>query len=629
MSGIVGIINTDGAPVDRDLLVRLTASLDYRGPDARAVWIDGHVGFGHTTLRTTDESVHERQPLSLDGHVWVTADARVDGRVELRDKLGGERVAGLDPVTDVELILHAYRRWDTGCVDHLLGDFAFAIWDGRKQRLFCARDHFGVKPFFYARVGNVLLFGNTLNCLRLHPGVSDALNEVAIGDFLLCGQNQDAATTTFADIQRLPGAHCLALLGDQLSVSRYWSLPIDGHIRYKRSSDYVDHFKEILCTAVDDRLRTNRVAVEMSGGLDSTSIAATAKEMLARRGEPFDIRAYSFVYDRLIPDQERHFSGLAAQALAIPIAYLAADDYPLFEPDAKTGGSIPEPYYLFQQAKANADFYRMVAAHGRVLLTGWDGDALLSESPKLYFRELVKKGELADLAGGLGWYIGVKHTFPPMGIRTWVKRRLGRYPVRSTYPSWVDPAFAARTNMRARWAHYNAERRPTHPTRPRTSTMLCVPNWWALFERYDAGVTGLPIDARHPLIDRRLVEYVLAIPPVPWSIAKEVLRVAMVGTLPDAVRLRPKTALAGDPAVELLRSFVRHWLDEFEPSAKLARYVRRDSVPRVAGESNSNRLWLHLLPFTLNRWLENVCPAPPDGTRNGVMETRDRCFKVN
>ena len=167
---------------------------------------------------------------------------------------------------------------------------------------------------------------------------------------------------------------------------------------------------------------------------------------------------------------------------------------------------------------ANADFYRMVASHSRVVLTGWDGDALLTESPKLYFRELLKKGELAELAAGFGWFIGVKHMLPPIGIRTWIKRKLGRYPVRSTYPSWIDPAFASRIDLPARWAQYNAERRSAHPTRPMASTMLLVPNWWALFERYDAGVTGLPIEARHPLIDRRLVQYVLAIPPVPWSI---------------------------------------------------------------------------------------------------------------
>ena len=126
MSGIVGIIDTDGAPVDRDLLRRLTGFLTYRGPDEQAVWVDGHVGFGHTMLRTTDESAKEQQPISLDGSVWIIADARVDGRGELRRALGIEPIASLDSMTDVELILHAYHRWETDCVDHLLGDFAFS-----------------------------------------------------------------------------------------------------------------------------------------------------------------------------------------------------------------------------------------------------------------------------------------------------------------------------------------------------------------------------------------------------------------------------------------------------------------------------------------------------------------------
>ena len=604
MSGIVGIINTDGAPVDRDLLGRLTGFLTYRGPDAQAVWIDGHVGFGHTMLRTTDEAVNERQPMSVDGSVWITADARVDARSDLRRELGIERIAGQDARPDVELILHAYDRWDTGCVHHLLGDFAFAIWDGRKQRLFCARDHVGVKPFFYARVGETLIFSNTLNCLRLCPDVTDGLNEVAIGDFVLFAQNQDPATTTFADIHRLPGAHCLTWSRDRFSVSRYWSLPTDGNIRYKRSGDYIDRFKEILRTAVDDRLRTSRVAIEMSGGLDSPAIAATAKELLLARGEPFDFQAHTFVYDRLIPDRERHFSGLVAEALAIPINYLAGDDYPLFELTQSGDRPEPEPFYLFQEAAANADYYRMITAQSRVVLTGWDGDAILCDSPRLYFRKLLKSAQFAEAAAGLAWFIGVAHTLPPIGFRMWIKRKLGKYPVMSTYPSWIDPAFERRMNLRDRWAWRNAEPPVVLPTRPQASMDLFVPNWWELFETYDPGVSGLPLEARHPLTDRRLVDYILAIPPVPWSISKNILRVATDGVLPEAVRVRPKTGLAGHPNVEMLRGARRHWLDEFQPTPGLSDYVRRDAIPRVAGEVDSNRLWVNLRPFRLNRWLE-------------------------
>jgi asparagine synthase (glutamine-hydrolysing) len=130
-------------------------------------------------------------------------------------------------------------------------------------------------------------------------------------------------------------------------VSSYWSLPTDGHLRYKRPGDYVDHFKAILRTAVDDRLRTNRVAVEMSGGLDSTSIAATAKEMLARRRGQFDLQAFTFVYDRLIPDRERQVSGLPAEALGIAINNLAADDYPLFESTVRGDRVVPVRFPRF------------------------------------------------------------------------------------------------------------------------------------------------------------------------------------------------------------------------------------------------------------------------------------------
>ena len=139
MSGIVGIINLDGRPVSRELLRRMTDFMIYRGPDAQEIWSAGPVGFGHAMLRTTRESLKESQPLSLDGEIWITADARIDGREELIGKLESKVAADLGDVTDVELILRAYNVWGEGCLEHLIGDFAFAIWDQRERRLFCAR----------------------------------------------------------------------------------------------------------------------------------------------------------------------------------------------------------------------------------------------------------------------------------------------------------------------------------------------------------------------------------------------------------------------------------------------------------------------------------------------------------
>ena len=206
-----GDLQSRPLPVDREWLEEAAGFLEFRGPDARQVWADGAVGMGHTLLRTTRESERERQPCTLDGQVWIAADARVDGRAELIGKLesAGRRV--VREATDPELILHAYAVWREKSLEHLIGDFAFILWDGPRRLLFCARDQFGVKPFYYAEAGRSLLCSNTLNCLRRHPGIGDELNDLAIADFLIFDRNQDSGETCFAASGGSRPAHFLAV----------------------------------------------------------------------------------------------------------------------------------------------------------------------------------------------------------------------------------------------------------------------------------------------------------------------------------------------------------------------------------------------------------------------------------
>src|SRR5437867_451975 len=311
MSGIVGLVNLDGAPVDRELLEEMADFMACRAPDARGIWVDGQVGLGHALLRTTSGSLPERQPCTLAGQVWITADARVDGQAELARELEGKGDGDLRGATDAELILKAYEAWGEDCVGHLLGDFAFAIWDGPRHRLFCARDHFGVKPLFYAHLGATVIFSNTLDCIRHHPAVSDKLNDLAIADFLLFDLNQDPATTSFADVQRVPPVHHVTWSSRGLRMSRYWTLPIDDPIYLKRADDYTRGFKDLLDTAVRDRLRTNNIAIFMSGGLDSPTLAATSCKILRSRSSHCEVRAFTTLVDR---DQtERHYASLVAE----------------------------------------------------------------------------------------------------------------------------------------------------------------------------------------------------------------------------------------------------------------------------------------------------------------------------
>jgi asparagine synthase (glutamine-hydrolysing) len=615
MSGIAGLLSLDGEPIDQHLLSRLTKFMQFRGPDAQETWNGGRVGFGHAMLRTTFESQQERQPCSLDGRVWIVADARVDGRSELCWKL---RSAGHDcrrSANDAELILHAYRAWGDECVRHLLGDFAFAIWDGPRERLFCARDHFGVKPFFYARAGNCVVFSNTLNCVREHPAVSDELNDLAIADFLLFGINQDEATTAFTGVRRLPPAHRLSWSEGALRVDRYWDLPTDGHLRYRRARDYVDHFTEHLNAAVADRLRSDRIGVLMSGGLDSTSIAVTAQALLSKQHEEFDLRAYTCVYDRLFVDEERHFSRLAADAVGIPIHYLVADDYALFERWRAAELELPEPadqplaaLYLEQA--------RQMASNCRVALTGWDGDALLSENVNLCGGILFRSVNFARRATLVGWRALSRGRWPRLDLRARLTGMLSGPPEEPfACPEWLNPDLVKHLDLPARWRELQENSLPRNCKRPEAHRVLKSPLLTNLLEGYDPGVTRIPVETRHPLLDLRLVGYLLSLPASPWCVDKKLLRVAMQDRLPESVRLRPKTPLADDPVLELLQRADARWVDEFEATPALGRYIARAAVPWVAGTRDPDKIWTDLRPLCLNFWLQHLTASGRESRR--------------
>ena len=614
MSGICGIVNLDGAPADRERLHDMTASMAFRGPDGEGEWSAGPAALGHAMLRTTFEARDERHPASLDGQVWIAADARIDARADLRARLAARGRIVARAATDAELILHAYHAWDEDCVAHLLGDFAFAVWDAPRRKLFCARDHFGVKPFFHARAGECVVFSNTLNCIRRHPAISTELDELSIADFLLFELNQDPAATTFRDIRRLPPAHCLTASSQGVRVREYWSLPLETRVRYRDSGDYVEHFKELLEVAVADRLRTDRVGVELTGGLDSTSIAATALAVIARGAPACEVSAHTIVYDRLIPDDERRFAAMVAGKLGIPIHYFAADEFVLYDPRDRAQVQPPEPFHD-PRAASTREALRRSASLGRVMLTGWDGDALLNESPKPYLRTLLRDRRWARLAAGVVSYGVSQRRLVPLTVRAWFK---GGGPDAGTpaYPAWLEPSLEARLGLRARWEYAYNEPQVTHPVRPYAfRTLASIMRMSSFFEYSDAGVTGVPLEHRHPLMDLRLQEYCLSLPPLPWCVKKEIVRRAMRGVLPEPVRRRPKTPLAGWPEMELLHRPEAQWIDGFVPAPQLARYVDRARIPRlceqpVADQSLREARWRDLRPLSLDFWLRGLHGAP-------------------
>jgi asparagine synthase (glutamine-hydrolysing) len=604
VSGIVGIFRRDGAPVERSLLGSLTRFLSYRGPDAREVWSDGPVGFGHTMLRTTQESANERQPANLDGRFYITADARLDDRAELETKLdqAKRRVRGNAP--DAELILHAYAAWGEQCVRHLRGDFVLAIWDTRRRSLFCARDHFGVKPFYYSDLGDLFLFSDTLDCVRIHPEVSDGLNEAAIADFLLFGLNCDVASTTFRDVRRLPPAHFMTVSQDNVRVQRYWSAPTNGRIRYPRDDDYVEHFQILMRAAVADRLPADRAGIWLSGGMDSSSIAVVARELSRESANKPNFRAYTFTSESLIPDRESFFARRVAEFLQIPIRIMDVDDRPPFDrwddPETAPSEPVDDPFF-----SGVYDQYRAISADCRVVFSGEGSDNLMLFQMWPYVRQLFRNGEWRRLFADVPRYLWVR-PFPWRGLRQRGRRLFGSdgEPV---LPRWIAPDFARRVDIEARWREHSIlPRVPGHPMKPKAHASLSLPHWSRLFELADSGVTHCPVEVRYPFLDLRIVNYILALPPFPWSFHKKLLREAMKGRLPEGIRRRPKTPLSSDPVVAMLR---RHrevpWLDRARWSEEIDSYVDRNAPLPLHDDEDSEGAIQATRPLCLNFWLQS------------------------
>jgi asparagine synthase (glutamine-hydrolysing) len=490
----------------------------------------------------------------------------------------------------------------------LLGDFTFAVWDERARHLFCARDQLGVKPFFYAHIGRAVIFSNSLNCLRRHPAVSDALNDQAIADFLLFEVNQELSTTVFADIQRLPPAHAAVWDERGFAMHRYWTMPVEEPVFFRHSEEYPERFAELLRGAVSDRLRTSKVSVFMSGGLDSSSLAAVASELLRQRGADCGVQAFTTLLDGL-DGNERYYAHLVAAHLQIPINTSDLSDTLLDAGWERAAIRTPEPIGNPTQLGTELAQFRTAAAHARVGFYGEGPDNALVFEWQAYLARLVQTRDARRLVADVCRHIVLHRRVPllPSVLRMWRARRRRGYWT-PAFPSWLAPDFESRLRLRERWEQHThgSHKSSVHPVRPVSYTGLNNPLWEPLFRAFDAEATGTAFEVRHPFLDLRVLRFCLALPAVPWCRRKLVLRHAMRDRLPLPVLRRDKTPLSSDPNWEGARRF---GLAPFDPTPQLAAYVNVRRVPARA-DADMVAFRTNFRPRALNYWLSTGAPRP-------------------
>jgi asparagine synthase (glutamine-hydrolysing) len=549
MSGITGIYFLDQRYVTSEQISRMTDTLEHRGPDGRDVWFDHSTGLGHRMLFTTPESLHEQLPLVVDqGSLVITADARIDNRDELISALGIDLRSG-QTITDSALILVAYQTWGQRCPEYLLGDFVFAIWDQRNRTLFMARDHFGVKPIYYYRSPRLFAFASEIKALLTLEEVPHKLNEVRVGDYLV-PLFEDKEITFYEEILRLPPASCMTISLEGIRQWVYWSLDPSNDIRLHSDEEYAEAFREIFTEAVRCRLRSAYpIGSLLSGGLDSSSIACTARKLIDQNGSQ-PLHTFSAIFDDVPECDEREFIHAVLDQGGCEPHFLHADQLSPLTDYKRMFWHQDEAFYapnlfinwgLFGEAKQQGI---------RVIFDGIDGDTIVSHG-FTRLTELMRAGrwialykEVRALSKNFNspyWRIlrrfGFKPLMPNFVRLAWrvLRRQDDPNPsIRRDFAECIslDERIKKQKNndlqppQKEKEAHYRSITRGIHQF---------------AFELADRTSAAFNLEVRYPFFDRRVVDFCLALPSKQklyqgWS--RMILRRSMEGILPEMVRWR-------------------------------------------------------------------------------------------
>ena len=506
MNAICGLLGAaDGLPDLRAMLAALPGCAEHADE-----WTDGATALGGAA-----------GCLALDpgASLTVVADVRLDDRPALCDALGVPRHER-DGLADGALVLKAYRRWGRDCANHLLGDYAFAVWDAKTRTLFCARDHIGARPFYYAQTPLGFAFASAVEGVLAAPGVADDFDELSVAEHLTGIALFSTTRTFFKAVAKLPPAHTLAVDRAQdvcraAAPVRHWQPEHAPRLPPATDDQYAEEFLALYTQAVADRLHgPDPIGVHVSGGLDSSSVAALAARRLRSEGRPPPL-AFSWLPDLAgqepKPEYAQEYALIDAAAtkagLQVQHCAMGSDDIiDLLRRDGAFPGAMAGNEHAVQ---------RIAAAQGiRMLLSGWGGDEGGSFNGRGTLEAMLLRGQWMRLAKacrarGTGpWRFLIDHVLPLISPALMLElRRLRRGKPLRARRGFADPAFKRRLRPRPEplLRYLNARRAQL--------TLLQGVHLSARIEDWAASGARHGIEYRYPLLDRRVLEFALGLPP--------------------------------------------------------------------------------------------------------------------
>lgn len=619
MSAITGIFNRDGNNVDPELIKKMNNRLSHRGPDGSAVYCEGPIALGHQMLWTTPESLHEELPFHAErSGLIITADARIDNREELSTKLG---IEDKEDVADSYYILKSYQKWGENCPEHLTGDFAFVIWDESNGKLFCARDHIGVKPFYYYVDDEIFIFATEIKGLLSLDIIPKKLNEKQVAEHLgfLLENKED---TFYKNIHRLAPATTLTLGLKKETFNKYWTLDPTVELQLDSDEAYTKQFLKIFKEAVKCRLRSAfPVGSMLSGGLDTSSVVCTVQTIRDDGDEKFNqynwvdnpFMTFSAIFDEVPECDERHYINMVLSNGEFEPYYVNADQISPLGVDEFF--SYTDQPFLFPNQFMLWNLYKEAHERGtRILLDGFDGDTIVSYGDGI-FNDLLKSGKWSEFIKEINETAKLHRISP---YRLLINKSLETLTPKSIKKwGWSLTKFTTLDRRNNRFIHEELIKRTglIEHLKNEYENELNIKNSRELHGFYiESGLIQLEleqldwiaacfgIEPRHPFYDKRLIEFCLALPVEQKrknGLDRLILRRAMKDILPEEIRQRIiKTDFIPNLNRSLLK-FEKNRIDNLimENPSVIEEYVdvpllQREYARYLSGNTESfNEIW--------------------------------------
>jgi asparagine synthase (glutamine-hydrolysing) len=614
VSAIGGIYSRSGSPLLPGFVDRLSESLAIMGPDGESRHSATSFAMLFRPLSTDGDSSPEEQSCFHSDNYVLAWDGRLDNAEELRLRLDS-RTQGRDRYLDI--VLAMYREFGIAAFSRFVGDFAFSLWDPINKTMILACDGLGRRPLYVLSTPQYVTWASRGRAL-LHAWQGEPeIDEEYVADFL---SNRPSTHSPYKSIQQILGGEALVIAGDRLRLETYWSITPNQSIHYDSDQEYEQHFRDIFFESVRCRLpKKEPVFCELSGGVDSSSIACVA-DLVSRnsRTAEGEVITASFVFNHSASSDEREYIETVEERLGKKGLYLDEDDCPILEPlPATLRPDCPTNALLFF-SRYNRIAMEMQSCGARVLLNGIGGDQLFWSEPPLILPlpDLLLKGNVASFLRN-AWECSKFSGWPYLKT-VWRSLRPflldGRLVEDDEYVdppgNWFLPEFVKRAQFheRARSMKDNLGFRL-----PSSATQYSI---WRRTMRTFA-LEPCPdtyyVDIRYPYLDRRLVEFALAIPleqKVRLPETRSIVRRGLCGILPDAVRLR-KTKSGPDEAFH--RAVIREgsrlmkWCSDLRVSARgfvdPVRFAEAIRLVRHGMSENSTQL---MRTMSLELWLRSL-----------------------